>query len=42
MIFLLFFAIAMAANLLFAAPFSIGALAAAKGSSGLWLWQALA
>jgi len=41
MIFLLYFAIAVAANLLFATPFSIGMLTAAKNQSAVWFWLAM-
>jgi hypothetical protein len=41
MMFLLFFAIALAANLLFVTPFSIGIATALKNPSALWFWMVL-
>jgi hypothetical protein len=41
MMFLLFFAIALAANLLFVSPFSIGIATALKEPSALWFWMVL-
>ena len=42
MMFLLFLAIAIAANLLFVTPFTIGVATALKNPSALWLWLVLA
>jgi len=41
MIFLLFFAIALAANLLFVSPFSIGLATSLRNPSALWTWLIL-
>ena len=41
MMFLLFFAIAIAANLLFVTPFTIGIATALKNPAVLWFWMVL-
>lgn len=42
MVFLLYFAIALAANLLLVSPFSLGIATALKNPSGLWFWMVMA